>query len=60
METTSLNQSFYLLTPARSLEAYLDELQSQFDRLPLTSPARGAVASRIRAVEAEIDARSPP
>lgn len=46
--------------PIRSLEAYLADLQDQFDRLPLTSPARGAVASRIRAVEAEIDARSQP
>lgn len=44
--------------PLRSLEDYLAELQAQFDRLPLDSKARGPLASRIRQVEAEIDARS--
>lgn len=43
--------------PLRSLAQYLAELQEQFDALPLTSPARGALAARIRQVEAEIDAR---
>lgn len=45
--------------PLRSLEQYLAELREQFDALPMTSPARGALANRIRQVEAEIDAREP-
>lgn len=44
--------------PCRSLQQYLDELVEQYDRLPMQSPARGELASRIRQVETEIDARS--
>lgn len=44
--------------PTRSLAEYLADLTAQLRLLPLESKARGAVISRIRAVEAEIDARS--
>lgn len=44
--------------PLRSLTLYLADLQARYDALPMTSPARGALAGKIRAVEAEIDARS--
>ena len=39
-------------------EAYLDELQAQFDALPFNHRNRGLIANRIRAVEAAIDAAS--
>lgn len=43
----------------RALEQYLAELVDEFDRLPLTHRRRPDLARRIRAVEAEIDARQP-
>lgn len=44
--------------PARSLEQALADLVAQYAALPMTSPARGELATRIRLIEAEIDARS--
>lgn len=41
---------------ARPLEQYLDDLDEQLKALPLTSPARAALISRIREVEQQIDA----
>lgn len=43
--------------PARSLQAYLDDLLEQLRLLPPTSKARPALISRIRSVETELDAR---
>lgn len=45
--------------PNRSLEQYLDDLCEQLKRLPLNSKARGALITRIRDVEAEIEGRQP-
>jgi hypothetical protein len=45
--------------PCRSLEEYLAELVERYDALPETRySARGKLQTRIRAVEAEINARS--
>lgn len=45
--------------PSRSLEQLLDELVGEFNALPLTDRRRAPLASRIREVEALIDARQP-
>ena len=46
-------------SPRRSLEEYLAELVDRYEALPLTHySARGKLATRIRQVEAEINARS--
>lgn len=42
--------------PLRSLAEYLADLVEQYRLLPMTSPARGPLANRIRQVEEEIDA----
>ena len=44
----------------RSLVALHVELLNRFRALPLDNPERGRLATRIREVEAEIDARVKP
>jgi hypothetical protein len=46
-------------SPTRSLEQYLDDLCEQLKRLPMTSRARGPLITKIRQIEAELDARQP-
>jgi hypothetical protein len=46
-------------SPARSLETLLAELVERFNALPMTDPARGKLAARIRQIEDEIAARLP-
>jgi hypothetical protein len=43
--------------PVRSLRKYVAELVDQFDALAVSDPRRGAVAARIRRIEAEIARR---
>lgn len=46
--------------PPRSLAKYVTDLIHQFDALAVTDPRRGALASRIRRLEAEIARRRHP
>jgi hypothetical protein len=57
--TVSYPRAMAAHKPLRSLEDYLDELQRRYDALPMQSKERGELATRIREVEIEIDARSP-
>ena len=54
----SIVASYYLMTPLRSLNQYLADLQDEYDRLPMQSARRGRLVVLIRECEIAIDERS--